>query len=182
MENNFWLYIILIPIGINIISTVLYEFVKPRFTRWKAQTSTAVAQARIDEINEQIGEVTKYKDDYQLLVKVGFREILRAFWSVFVTGVAMVFYFLVQFVTTSLSASNRIPPNVSESILSALPPMLIGLLWGHFAQSLKRILYYYRLFRDVVDYSAFIKRKTSEIGYLGQNIKNVARAKRSRKS
>ena len=182
MENNFWPYIILIPIGINIVSTALYEFVKPRFTKWKAQTSIAVAQSRVDEIKEQIDEVTKYKNDYELIVKVGLREILRAFWSVFITGMAIVIYFLAQSVTTSLTSSNKISSDVSHSISLALQPIFLGFFWGHFDKSLKRVLFYYRLVRDVVDYDNFLKRKTNETDYLGQTIKKLSKAKRSQKS
>jgi hypothetical protein len=94
MDSTSLLYIILIPIAINIVSTIMYDFVKPRFIKWQAQTSIDAAQSRASDLKEQIDEVTKYKNDSDLLVKVALREILRAFWSVFVTGVIIVIYFI----------------------------------------------------------------------------------------
>ena len=179
MENNFWLYIILIPIVVNIISTALYEFVKPRFSKWKAQTSISVAQSRIDEINENVDEVKKYKNDHELLVQVGLRETLRAFWSVFITGIAVVFYFFAQFVAISLATNNRISSDLSESILGALPYIALGFFWGHFNKSNKRVLFYYRLIRDVIDYDAFIERKTTDINYFEQNLEKLSKTKQS---
>jgi hypothetical protein len=135
MDSNFLLYIILIPIVVNIISTALYEYVKPRLSKWKSQTSISVAQSRIDEIKEHIDEVTKYKNDYELTVKIGLRETLRAFWSVFITGTAVVLYFFVQSVVTSLTTSNRISSDLSNSILMVLPPIALGFFWRHFDKS-----------------------------------------------
>jgi hypothetical protein len=182
MDTNFLLYLILIPIVVNIISTALYEFVKPRFSKWKSQTSISVARSRIDEIKEHIAEVTKYNNDHELTVKVGLRETLRAFWSVFVTGMAVVLYFYAQSVVTSLTISNRISADLSQSILRFLPPIAIGFFLGHFNKSLKRVLIYYRLIRDVVDYDDFIKRKTAESNYFEQNLKKLSKTRRSQKA
>lgn len=182
MGDNLWLYLILIPIGINIISTALYEFIKPRFTKWKAQTSIAVAQSRIDEIKEQIDEVTKHKNDFELLVKVALREILRAFWSIFITGMAVIIYFLAQSMVISLTTSHRISTDLSQSILLGLQPVLMGFLWGHFDKSLKRVLLYYRLVRDVIDYEDFMNRKTNELAYFGKNIKKPVKSRHSQKA
>ena len=178
MENNFWLYIILIPIIVNIISTALYEFVKPRFAKWKSKTSFSVAQSRIEEINEHINEVKKYKNDNELTLKVGLREILRAFWSVFITGLAIILYFFVQFVIISLATDNRISSDFSESFLNALPYISLGFFWGHFNKSNRRVLFYYRLIRDVIDYDAFIERRTTDINYFKQNLKKLSKGEK----
>ena len=182
MENNLWLYIILIPIIVNIVSTALYEYVKPRFSKWKSQNSISVAQSRINEIKEHIDEVTKYKNDHELTVKVGLRETLRAFWSVFITGIALVMYFIVQSVVMSLTTANRISSDLSQSILLALSPFAMGFLWRHFDKSSKRVLFYYRLIRDVVDYDDFLKRKTAESDYFEQNLKKLSKTRRFQKA
>jgi hypothetical protein len=181
MDNNFWFYIILIPIIINIISNALYDFFKPRIARWKSQSSIATAQMIVEEVSEQIEEVTNYKNDHELLVKVALREILRAFWSVFVAGIAAVVYITVQFFASSLAEMNAIPADTLHGILLSFNGGFTGFLLRHFEKSLKRVLLYYRMVRDTIDYDNFLKRKTSEMDYFKQTIKKLSKTRRSQK-
>lgn len=149
-EWMWWVFgTVILGITVSVVSNFIYAYIKPKIDHWWAEQSVENAEKRIVELQEELQELTKYNNDFELFIKTQLRWIAYVLFFFAQVGfvVSLCLLFIVAFrseqqpffVTSALDYFNV----EKESILATIAFVGLGFVQAAFSKSVRysRILY-----------------------------------------